>query len=93
MKNMNFLDEMVIVNKSHRELREKAEKLAEKFAERAAKNDQESSFPFENFSDLKTEGFLKLTVPKNMEEMKFLYMNFCLFKKKLQKEMERQVYR
>lgn len=83
MKNMNFLDEMVIVNKSHRELREKAEKLAEKFAERAAKNDQESSFPFENFSDLKTEGFLKLTVPKKYGGNEISLYEFLLVQEKI----------
>lgn len=46
---MNFLDEMVIVNKSHRELREKAEKLAEKFAERAAKMIRNLRFHLKTF--------------------------------------------
>ncbi|WP_094096455.1 acyl-CoA dehydrogenase family protein [Paenibacillus physcomitrellae] len=38
--------------------------LAAVFARRAAKHDQEGSFPFDNFADLKEAGYMKLTVPK-----------------------------
>ncbi|ANS73779.1 acyl-CoA dehydrogenase [Paenibacillus yonginensis] len=38
--------------------------LAALFAGRAAKQDREGSFPFENFADLKEAGYLKLTIPK-----------------------------
>lgn len=42
---------------------EKVERLAAKFAERAARHDEEGSFPFDNFADLREAGYLKLTVP------------------------------
>lgn len=42
----------------------KAEQLASAFSERAAKYDEEGSFPFDNFVDLKQAGFMKLTVPQ-----------------------------
>lgn len=37
--------------------------LAGRFAERAAAHDREGSFPFENFSELKDAGFMRITVP------------------------------
>ena len=42
----------------------KAEELAARFAERAARHDREGSFPFDNFADLREAGYLKLTVPR-----------------------------
>ncbi|MEW9672207.1 acyl-CoA dehydrogenase family protein [Ammoniphilus sp. 3BR4] len=42
----------------------RAERLASIFSERAAKHDEEGSFPFENFEDMKKAGFMKLTVPQ-----------------------------
>ena len=36
----------------------------ERFAPRAEKHDLESSFPFENYQDLREAGFLGLTIPK-----------------------------
>lgn len=39
-----------------------ADRLAERFAKRAAKHDQEGSFPFENFEELKAAGYAKLTL-------------------------------
>lgn len=41
-----------------------ARALSAKFADRAAKHDREGSFPFENFSELREEGFMGLTVPR-----------------------------
>lgn len=41
-----------------------ARELAARFAERAPRHDREGSFPFENFEDLRTAGFLALTVPR-----------------------------
>ena len=40
------------------------EKTASKFAERARKHDEEGSFPFENFADLKKIDYPALAVPK-----------------------------
>ena len=39
-----------------------ADRLAVRFAERAAKHDREGSFPFENFEELKAAGYAKLTL-------------------------------
>lgn len=80
---MNFLDEMMIENSKQRELREKAERLAEKFAERAARHDREATFPFDNFADLKKEGFLKLTVPKEYGGEEISLYEFLLVQEKI----------
>jgi len=53
-----------IRNEKEAAIADLADRLARKFAERAAKHDVEGSFPFENFEDLKQAGYLKLTVPK-----------------------------
>ena len=45
------------------EIMELAGRLAARFAERAAKNDVESVFPFENFRDLHEAGYLRLALP------------------------------
>ncbi|MGO4371749.1 acyl-CoA dehydrogenase family protein [Paenibacillus sp. MCAF20] len=50
-------------NKREEDIASRADWLAERFAQRAAKHDLEGSFPFENFEDLKQSGYLKLTVP------------------------------
>ncbi|HEX6543853.1 MAG TPA: acyl-CoA dehydrogenase family protein [Ktedonobacterales bacterium] len=47
-----------------RSLLERAEPLALRFAERASAHDADSSFPFENFADLREAGLLALTVPE-----------------------------
>lgn len=41
-----------------------ANKLGKGFAERAAKHDEEASFPTENYKELAEHGFLKLVIPK-----------------------------
>ena len=47
------------------DLVEKVSALArERFASRAEKHDLDSSFPFENYQDLREAGFLGLTIPK-----------------------------
>src|SRR5438034_5734754 len=49
-----------------RALVERAAALArERFAPRAAKYDTESSFPYENYAELREAGLLALTVPKD----------------------------
>ncbi|UOF89326.1 acyl-CoA/acyl-ACP dehydrogenase [Fodinisporobacter ferrooxydans] len=53
-----------IRNDREQELIQMVDTLAARFAKRAAKYDVEGSFPFENFADLKSAGYLKLTVPK-----------------------------
>jgi alkylation response protein AidB-like acyl-CoA dehydrogenase len=47
-----------------RALLARAEPLAARFAQRAALHDADSSFPFENFADLRAAGLLALTVPE-----------------------------
>jgi len=59
---MPHLDPMVR-NEREARLAARAERLAAVFAERAAEHDREGTFPFDNFADLKREGYLKLTVP------------------------------
>ena len=41
-----------------------AQELADKFARRAAQDDWEGRFPFENYADLQKSGYLALTVPR-----------------------------
>ncbi len=41
-----------------------ADRLAERFAGRAAEHDRSNTFPFENFRELHESGFLALTVPE-----------------------------
>ncbi len=41
-----------------------AAELADRFAERAARHDGDGSFPHENFAELRTAGYLALTVPR-----------------------------
>ena len=48
---------------THPLIKKVAELAQSKFAARAAKYDAESSFPFENYQDLKNAGLLGLTVP------------------------------
>jgi alkylation response protein AidB-like acyl-CoA dehydrogenase len=41
-----------------------ADVLAARFAERAATHDREGTFPFENYEDLHTSGYLRLVIPE-----------------------------
>lgn len=52
-----------ICSERERILYGKANELSIKFSKRAALYDKEGEFPFENFKELKSAGFLKLTVP------------------------------
>lgn len=51
-------------NDKEAELVATANRLAAKFASRAAEYDADGSFPFANFDDMRQAGFLKLAVPK-----------------------------
>lgn len=51
-------------DKSREQLMALCRELSAKFAERAAKNDRDSSFPVENFQDLKDAGLLGIMVPQ-----------------------------
>lgn len=61
---MNRVIDQYIRNEEERAWARKAEELASHFAGRAMRHDQEGSFPFENFADLREAGYLKLTVPQ-----------------------------
>lgn len=61
---MNYLDDQFILTAKQKQLLEKTTKLSDEFALRADHYDREGLFPFENFSRLKEEGYLKLTIPK-----------------------------
>ncbi|MCD7035497.1 acyl-CoA/acyl-ACP dehydrogenase [Metabacillus sp. GX 13764] len=61
---MSYLDEQFVKTKEQQELMRKAAVLSERFFKRAEKHDCEASFPFDNFEDLKKEGFYSLTIPK-----------------------------
>ena len=50
--------------KSREQLMELCQELAGRFAERAAEHDRESSFPVDNFAELKEHGLLGIMVPK-----------------------------
>lgn len=54
-----------IRNEREAELAAWADRLAVRFAERAAKHDAEGTFPFENFANLKEAGYAKLTVSRD----------------------------
>lgn len=51
------------LTKEQQELVDRAGKLADVFAERAAEHDRENTFPFRNYDDLREAGFLRLSVP------------------------------
>ncbi|KQX68457.1 acyl-CoA dehydrogenase family protein [Paenibacillus sp. Root444D2] len=61
---MNRVIDQYIRNEEERAWVRKAEELAAHFAGRATRHDQEGSFPFENFADLREAGYLKITVPQ-----------------------------
>jgi alkylation response protein AidB-like acyl-CoA dehydrogenase len=55
-----------ILNERERELVELAGGLADRFAERAGEHDRESTFPFENYDEMREAGYLGLTVPEEL---------------------------
>lgn len=61
---MNRVIDQYIRSEEEQAWARKAEELATLFAGRATRHDQEGSFPFENFADLREAGYLKLTVPQ-----------------------------
>ncbi len=52
-----------------REILELTGRLADAFAERAPGHDRESTFPFENYEDMREAGYLGLTVPEELGGM------------------------
>jgi alkylation response protein AidB-like acyl-CoA dehydrogenase len=62
-----------------------AQRLARRFAERAQRHDREASFPFENFADLRDEGFLALALPETFGGRGISIYEFCLVQEELAK--------
>ncbi|WP_158882072.1 acyl-CoA dehydrogenase family protein [Amycolatopsis anabasis] len=54
------------LNDEQLELVDRAGKLADVFAERAAEHDRENTFPVQNYEDLREAGFLRLSVPTEL---------------------------
>ena len=71
---------------------EKLKELIPQFAGREHQLSELGSFPFENMKDLQDIGYTKLTLPKDVGGNLFLYMILFYFKKRLPKEMVRQLY-
>ncbi len=61
------------------ELIARARRLAlERFAPHAARHDREASFPFDDYADLRAEGFLGLCVPERYGGLGADYETYCL---------------
>ena len=54
------------LNARQQDLVELAGRLADTFAMRAAEHDRESTFPFENYADMRAAGYLGLTIPEEL---------------------------
>jgi alkylation response protein AidB-like acyl-CoA dehydrogenase len=54
------------LNARQQDLVELAGRLADTFATRAAEHDRESTFPFENYDDMRAAGYLGLTIPEEL---------------------------
>ena len=63
---------------AQRALLDTAQRLAARFAERAEQHDRDASFPFENFDDLRREGFLALPLPPELGGRGLSIYDFCL---------------
>ncbi|KQO18452.1 acyl-CoA dehydrogenase family protein [Paenibacillus sp. Leaf72] len=62
-----------------------ADRLAVRFAERASKHDREGSFPIENFEELRQEGCMKLTVPREFGGDELSLYELVLFLERIAK--------
>ncbi|MEO8605613.1 MAG: acyl-CoA dehydrogenase family protein [bacterium] len=60
-----------------------ANRLATRFAERAEQHDRDGSFPFENFAELRTAGFLTLWLPRQLGGGGRTIYDFCLVQEAL----------
>lgn len=65
------------------QLVQRAAELAERFAERAFRHDQEGSFPFENMAELKASGYVTLTVPREYGGEEISLYEMLLIQEKL----------
>ena len=72
------------MRKTQPELIAGARRLAlERFAPRAEAHDREASFPFDDYADLRTEGFLGLCVPERYGGLGAGYETYCLVAEQL----------
>jgi alkylation response protein AidB-like acyl-CoA dehydrogenase len=55
----------------------------ERFAPRADRHDREASFPFDDYADLRAEGFLSLCVPERYDGLGADYETYCLVAEQL----------
>ena len=83
MRSLQSIDDLLIKNKWQEEILQKANELKERFAKRAGYNDEKARFPFENFEELKKEGFVQLTVPKNYGGDEITLYDFLLIQEKI----------
>ena len=66
------------------ELIDHARRLAlERFAPRAAAHDRDASFPFDDYADLRAEGFLGLCIPERYGGLGADYETYCLVAEQL----------
>src|SRR5689334_24483756 len=66
------------------ELIARARRLAlERFAPRAAAHDRDAAFPFDDYADLRAEGFLGLCVPARYGGLGADYETYCLVAEQL----------
>jgi alkylation response protein AidB-like acyl-CoA dehydrogenase len=54
------------LNDRQQELVDLAGRLADSFAQRAAEHDRDSTFPFENYDEMRDAGYLGLTIPEEL---------------------------
>jgi alkylation response protein AidB-like acyl-CoA dehydrogenase len=71
------------LNDDQQQLVADAQRLAARFGERAATHDREASFPFDNFAELRDEGYLALTLPRTLGGRGASLYDFCLFLEQL----------
>jgi alkylation response protein AidB-like acyl-CoA dehydrogenase len=60
-----------------------ARRLADRCAERATQHDRDASFPFDDFADLRREGYLALTIPTALGGRGISIYDFCLVQEQL----------
>jgi alkylation response protein AidB-like acyl-CoA dehydrogenase len=72
-----------LLTERERTIVELAGRLADRFAERAAAHDVDGSFPFENYDDMREEGYLRLTVPEELGGMGATLNEFVLAQERL----------
>ncbi|AZB42664.1 acyl-CoA dehydrogenase [Bacillus sp. FJAT-42376] len=80
---LTFLETQFIRTEKEKQLFKKAKDLSAVFFERADLHDRHATFPFDNFEDLKKEGFLSLTIPETHGGEGISLYTFLLLQEKL----------